>query len=100
VAILLFADLTPRRGVLVHKNSLASCQRCRHSERFDMKGLSFDTFFITVWYKLCRCFWLLFGTNCAVVITEYWSWNHVHTTNELVDRIRKLKSNAPQNDYE
>jgi len=74
-------------GVLVHKNSLASCQRCRHSVEpraltcpfkqsnlsawsllswhpahkylwgrlcFDLtKGVSCDTFVITVWYKLC-----------------------------------------------
>ena len=25
------AQLSPKRGVLVHKHSLASCQRCRHS---------------------------------------------------------------------
>jgi len=30
-AIFLFAQLSPKRGVLVHKNSLAFCQRCRHS---------------------------------------------------------------------
>jgi len=30
-AILFVAQLSPKRGVLVHKNSLASCQRCRHS---------------------------------------------------------------------
>jgi len=27
-----------------------------HLKRFDLtKGLSFDTFFSTVWYKLCYC---------------------------------------------
>ena len=31
LAIFLVAQLPPKRGVLVHKNSLASCQRCRHS---------------------------------------------------------------------
>jgi len=31
LAIFLVAQLSPKRGVLVHKNSLASCQRCRHS---------------------------------------------------------------------
>jgi len=30
-AIFLVAQLSPKRGVLVHNNSLASCQRCRHS---------------------------------------------------------------------
>jgi len=30
LAIFLVAHLSPKRGVLVHKNSLASCQRCRH----------------------------------------------------------------------
>jgi len=30
-AIFLAAQLPPKRGDLVHKNSLASCQRCRHS---------------------------------------------------------------------
>jgi len=29
--IFLVAQLTPKRGVLIYKNSLASCQRCRHS---------------------------------------------------------------------
>ena len=83
-----FGCSTPsKRGVLVHKNSLAFCQRCRHSVEpravtcpfkqsnlsawsllswhpthtylrrrlcFDLtKGLLFDTFVITVWYKLC-----------------------------------------------
>jgi len=86
-AIFWVAQLSPTRGVLVHKNSLASCQRCRHSVEpramtcpfkqsnlsawslmtwhpthkylwgrlcFDLtKGLLFDTFVITVWYKLC-----------------------------------------------
>ena len=31
LAIFLVAQLPPKRGVLVHKNSLASCQQCRHS---------------------------------------------------------------------
>jgi len=31
LAIFLVAQISPRRGVLVQKNSLASCQRCRHS---------------------------------------------------------------------
>ena len=31
LAIFLVAQLSPKRGVLVHKNSLASCQQCRHS---------------------------------------------------------------------
>jgi len=31
LAIFLVAQLPPKRGVLVHKNSLASCQRCRNS---------------------------------------------------------------------
>ena len=31
LAIFLVAQLSPKRGVLVHKNSLASCQRCHHS---------------------------------------------------------------------
>jgi len=30
-AIFLVAQLSPKKGILVHKNSLASCQRCRHS---------------------------------------------------------------------
>ena len=109
LAIFLVAQILPKRAVLVHKNSLASCQPCRHSvepralacpfkqsnlsawscqnlealgdseafpllyvvstncfgiemvlcdlylKRFDLtKGLLFDTFSITVWYKLCR----------------------------------------------
>jgi len=31
LSIFLVAQLCPKRGVLVQKNSLASCQRCRHS---------------------------------------------------------------------
>ena len=31
LAIFLVAQLHPKRGVLVHKNALASYQRCRHS---------------------------------------------------------------------
>ena len=31
LAIFLVAQLSLKRGVLVQKNSLASCQRCRHS---------------------------------------------------------------------
>jgi len=31
LAMFLVAQLSPKRGVLVHKISLASCQRCRHS---------------------------------------------------------------------
>jgi len=31
LAMFLVAQLSPKRGVLVHKNSLASRQRCRHS---------------------------------------------------------------------
>jgi len=31
LAIFLVAQLSSKRGVLVHKNSLASCLRCRHS---------------------------------------------------------------------
>jgi len=31
LAIFLVVQLSPKRSVLVHKNSLASCQRCRHS---------------------------------------------------------------------
>jgi hypothetical protein len=31
LAIFLVAQLPPKRGALVHKNSLASCQLCRHS---------------------------------------------------------------------
>ena len=31
LAIVLVAQLRPSRGVVVHKNSLAFCQRCRQS---------------------------------------------------------------------
>jgi len=30
-AVFLVAQLSPKKGVLVHKNSLASCQWCHHS---------------------------------------------------------------------
>jgi len=39
---------------------------------------------------------LLFGTNCVVVMTQYWSWNHFY--HQFIggenDRIRNFKSNA------
>ena len=61
------------------------------SRGFDLtKGLLFDTFVLTVWYKLCRCDDSVF---------EFKSFK-VFTTNELVDRIRNLKWNASQNDQE
>jgi len=48
-------------------------------KRFDLtKGLSFKTFVMTVWYKLCRC-----ALSIGVQI--------IFSTNELVDRIRNLK---------
>ena len=108
LAIFLVTQLPPKRGALVQKISLASCQRCRHSvepraltcpfkqgrlsawsrqkcrllvghspcctlflincsgiemvlcdlylKRFDLtKSLLFETFLLTVWYKLWRC---------------------------------------------
>jgi hypothetical protein len=55
--------------------------------RFDLpKDLLFDTFFITVWYKLCCCDHLSVGVEI------------IFTTNELVDRTRDSKSNVSQND--
>jgi len=54
-----------------------------HFKRFDLtKGLLFDTFLITVWYKLCHC-------DHSVLKVRM-----IFTTNELVDRIRNFKSNA------
>jgi len=51
-----------------------------------------------VWYLTFSLF--LFGTSRVVSITEYWNSNHLHhyTTNELVDRMRNLKSNASRTD--
>jgi len=50
-------------------------------KRFNLtKGLLFDIFSITVWYKLFRYDHSVFGI--------------FFTTNELVDRTRNFKSNA------
>ena len=48
------------------------------------KGLLFDTFSITVWYKVCHY-------DHSVLRVR-----NVFTTNELVDRTRNFKSNASQ----
>ena len=48
------------------------------------KGLLFDTFSITVWYKLCH-----YDRSVLRV-------GIILTTNELVDRTRNFKSNASQ----
>jgi len=49
------------------------------------KGLLIDTCFTTVCYKWCCC--------------NHWYWSSIiYTTNELIERIRNLKSNAPQKD--
>jgi len=62
------------------------------SHGFDLtKGLLFDTFSITVWYKLCH-----FDHS---VLRE----RIIFTINELVDRTRNFKSNASrfkQKNYE
>ena len=41
LAIFLVAQLRPKRGVLIHKNSLASYQRCSHS--VEPRALTFQT---------------------------------------------------------
>jgi len=72
-------------------------------KRFDLtKDLLFETFLITVWYKLCRCdhsvLELIFesGVGWALIEIEYLNIRAgiILTTNELVDRIRNFKSNA------
>jgi len=116
----IFGCSTPsKRGVLVHKTSLASCERCRHSVghvlwrvlsnkviwvlghvkicRLEVRHSPCCTLFLITVLELNRCcaicisrglIWqsvcylklslLLFGTNCVVVITQYWSWNCFH----------------------
>ena len=52
-------------------------------KRFDLtKGLSFDTFSITVWYKLCHY-------DHSVLRVRI-----IFATNELVNRTRNFKSDA------
>jgi len=52
-------------------------------KRFDLtKGLLFDTFSVSVWYKLCHY-------DHSVLRVRI-----ILTTNELVDRTRNFKSNA------
>jgi len=54
-------------------------------KRFDLtKGLLFDTFSITVWYKLCH-----YGHSVLRV-------RFIFTTDEFVDRTRNFNSNASQ----
>jgi len=52
-------------------------------KRFDLtKNLLFDTFSVTVWYKLCHY-------DHSVLRVRI-----IFTTNELVERTRNFKSNA------
>ena len=52
-------------------------------ERFDLtKDLLFNSFSVTVWYKLCHY-------DHSVLRVRI-----IFTTNELVDRTKNLKSNA------
>jgi len=54
-------------------------------KRFDLtKGLLFDTFSITVWYRLCYYDHSVLRVQVQIIFT----------TNELVDRTRNFKSNA------
>jgi len=55
------------------------------SQGFDLtKGLLFDTFSVTVWYKLCHY-------DHSVLRVRI-----IFNTNELVDTTRNFKSNASQ----
>jgi len=64
-------------------NIISLVLRDLYLKRFDLtKGLLFDTFSITVWYKLCH-----YDHSVSRV-------RIILTTNELVDRTRTFKSNA------
>jgi len=52
LAIFLVAQLLLKRGVLVHKNSLASCQRCRHSVEPRALTFSFEHSDLIAWSLL------------------------------------------------
>jgi len=49
LAIILFGQLLPKRGVFVHKNSLVSCQRCRHSVEPRAPTCSFKQNNLSAW---------------------------------------------------
>jgi len=49
LAIFLVAQIPPKRGVLVHKNSLASYQQCRHSvAAVSLKRIEISLVFVTI----------------------------------------------------
>jgi len=53
LAIFLVAQLSPKRGVWVHENSLASCQRCRHSVEPRALTCPFKHSDLIAWSILC-----------------------------------------------
>jgi len=68
LAIFLVAQLSPKRGVLVHKNSLASCQRCRHSVKPRALACSFKhsdliAWSLLIWHPIHKYLW---GRLCLV----------------------------------
>jgi len=71
LAIFLVAQLPPKRDVLVHKNSLTSCQQCRHSVEPRALTCPFKQSNLSAWSRQnCRlevkyfpCY-TLFRINC------------------------------------
>ena len=109
-----------KRGVLLHKNSLASCQRCHHSVESRAVTYPFKQSHLSAWSLLS---WLpthtyLWGRLCFIQVvyfppsrsrrvtrvmsTEALLLNaslesFLITTHKLVHSIRNLKSNTSQN---
>ena len=72
-AILLVAQIPPKRGVLVHKNSLASYQRCCHSVepralRCPWKRIEISLVFVTIMLNV-----LMYIVSNKL----FWNWNGV-----------------------
>jgi len=76
LATFLVAQLSPKRNVLVHKNSLASCQRCRHSVEpraltCPFKHSDLIAWSLFSWHPIHKYFWgrLCFVQACCLLST-------------------------------
>jgi len=74
--IFLVVQLSPKRGVLVRKNSLASCQRCRHSVEpraltCPFKHSDLIAWSLLSWYPTHKYLWgrLCFVQACCLLST-------------------------------
>jgi len=125
LAIIVVSQFPPTRGVLVHQNSLASCQPCRHS--VEPRA---PIFWVLGGYVTCvdtsRFYWTVLELpwSCAICISRNWFdkgfviWHFrnyclvqnvslrsfnigvqiVFTNDVLVDSIKKFKWNTSLHD--